>query len=330
LRSRETVLIRSDLRENNKNIAYEGKGMEKKNSFSQKEVRYSLIPERELRCVWMTAGLLSYKLCKRDLQCEKCPLDRELRNLSSAPSSDSTGPQELESRTSPEAFPEEGSDVSWQRGNWEEEFLREDLSLLNIKESLFYHPGHTWIKVEKAEEVRVGLDYFLGSMIGRVKVVVLPLSGRRVLQGETLCSIIHEEGILEIVCPVTGSILSVNPRLKDHPERITRDPLGDGWLLTLKPKNFQRDQKCLFCGEAALSWYRKEWERFKTAVISEVHSGQERVGMTMQDGEIRLRDIKKMIDPERYIQLISTFLRNGEKDFAQSKYKKQFYNTVAL
>jgi hypothetical protein len=52
--------------------------------------------------------------------------------------------------------------------------------------------------------------------------------------------------------------------------------------------------------------------------------------MTMQDGEIRLRDIKKLIDPERYIQLISTFLRNGEKDFAQSKYKKPYYNTLAL
>ena len=276
----------------------------------KKKNYYQLIPKQDLKCVWMTAGLLVYKLCKYDLQCDKCPLDWELRNLSTS-SSDSAVSQEVRHSS----FAEAKADVAWQEGRAGEEFLREDLLPLNIRESLFYHPGHTWIKVEKADEIRMGLDDFLGGIIGEVKVVVLPLSGRRVVQGENLCSIIHEEGILEIVCPVSGFILSVNPELKDHPELITRDPLGGGCLLTLKPEDFQRDQRCFFCGEAALSWYRKEWERFKTAVISELHHGQERVGMTMQDGEIRLRDIKEMINPERYIRLISTFLRNGEKQF---------------
>jgi hypothetical protein len=36
--------------------------------------------------------------------------------------------------------------------------------------------------------------------------------------------------------------------------------------------------------------------------------------MTMQDGGIKFRDIRAFVDPERYIQLVSTFLRNGEKD----------------
>ena len=192
--------------------------------------------------------------------------------------------------------------------------MGEDLSLLNIKGSFFYHPGHTWIKVEKADEVRVGLDHFLGKIMGKAKVVVLPLSGKRCLQGENLCSIIQEEGILHIVFPVSGLILSVNQKLKDHPELINRDPLGDGFLLTLKPKDLQRDEKYLFSGETALSWCRKEWERFKTAVISELSPEQKRVGMTMQDGGIRLSDIERLIDPGRYIQLINTFLRKGEKD----------------
>jgi glycine cleavage system H protein len=172
--------------------------------------------------------------------------------------------------------------------------------------------------VEKADEVRVGLDCFLRRIVGEVKVVVLPLSGRQCHRGENLCSIIQEDGILHIISPVNGSILSVNQKLKDQPDLISKDPLGDGFLLTLKPKNLQRDQKYLFFGEAALSWYQKELERFKAAVISELY-GQKRIGMTMQDGGIKLRDIKTSVDPERYIQLVSTFLRNGEKDFARSK-----------
>ncbi len=281
----------------------------------KKKNYYQLIPEEDLKCVWMTAGLLSYKLCKYNLQCEKCPLDWELRNLSAAPSSGSAASQErrqIDSQpartTAPRKEERSGKVV-----------LTEDLSRSTVNGSLFYHPGHTWVKVEKADEVRIGIDSFLGKMIGKVKVIVLPLSGGRCLQGETLCSIIQEEGILHIVSPVSGSILSVNQRLKDQPELVTKDPLGEGFLLTLRPKNLQRDQKHLLFGEAAFSWHQKELERFKTAVVSELSRDQKDLGITMQDGEIRLGDIEKLIDTERYIQLVSTFLRKGEKGFLWSK-----------
>ncbi len=272
----------------------------------EKKNYYQLIPKEDLKCVWMTAGLLSYKLCKYDLQCEKCALDWELRNLST--------------RVAPEGWKKINSEKTRPTPRWRKErsggdVLTEDFSRLSINGSLFYHPGHTWVKVERADEVRIGIDYFLGKIIGKVKVIVLPLSGRRCLHGENLCSVIREEGILHIVFPVSGSILSVNQALKDKPELVTKDPLGEGFLLTLRPKNLQRDQKHLFFGEAALSWYQKEWERFKTAVVSELSPDQKGLGITMQDGEIKLGDIEKLIDTERYIQLVSAFLRKGEKGF---------------
>jgi glycine cleavage system H protein len=286
----------------------------------RKKNYYQLVPEKELKCVWMTAGLLTYKLCKYDLQCERCPLDWELRNLPLTPSSDPAPSRNGKNISSGEAGPTLSR----------EEFLGEDLSLSEVKRFLFYHPGHTWVKVEESDEVRVGLDCFLKRMVRKVKVIVLPLPGSRCHRGEHLCSIIQEEGILHIVFPVSGSILSVNQKLKDEPDLIIKDPLGDGFLLTLKPKNLQRDQKYLYFGEAALSWHQKEWERFKTAVVSELHAGQERLGVTMQDGGIKFKDIKTLVDPERYIQLVSTFLRNGEKEFPQSKYKRRDHSQFGL
>jgi len=289
--------------------AEEGEKVDKKKNY------YQLIPEEDLKCVWMTAGLLSYKLCKYNLQCEKCPLDWELRNLSAAPSQGSPATQERKQINSEEG--RRAAPLKKERSAGV--VLTEGLSRSSINGSLFYHPGHTWVKVEKADEVRIGIDSFLGKMIEKVKVIVLPLPGGRFVQGETLCSIIQEEGILHIVFPVSGSILSVNQKLKDQPELLTKDPLGEGFLLTLRPKNLQRDQKHLLFGEAALSWHRKELERFKTAVVSELSADQKGLGMTMQDGEIRLGDIEKLIDTERYIQLVSTFLRKGEKSFFSAR-----------
>ncbi len=238
--------------------------------------------------------------------------------------------EELEGTSTDTRASEEGGNLSskkacptlpWEKEGSNDELLGEEFPPLNIKKSLFYHPGHTWVKVEKADEVRIGIDSFLGKMLGRVKVIVLPLSGGTCLQGENLCSIIQEEGILRIIFPVSGSILSVNQKLKDRPELVTKDPLGEGFLLTLRPKNLQRDQRQLFFGEAALSWYQKELERFKMVAVSELY-GKERVGMTMQDGGIGLGDIKRWVGPERYIQLVNTYLRDGEKDLPCSKYER--------
>lgn len=287
-------------------------------SSSRKMEGYSLISKNELKCVWMTAGLLTYKLCKYNLQCEKCPLDWELRNLSSTPSFGATASPGMKQEVSAET----GQAPLLENGGQEEQESEEDLSLSSIKQSLFYHPGHTWMKVESANEVRIGIDHFLAGMMGKVNAVLLSPSGRRSIQGEALCSIIQEEGILHIVSPISGLILSVNPKLKDQPELIRQYPLGEGYLLTLKPKNLQREQKGFFFGEAAVSWCRKEWERLKADAISELHQGQEGLGRTMQDGGIKLRDIKNLMGPERYIQLVNAFLRKGENNFSNPKIKK--------
>jgi glycine cleavage system H protein len=40
---------------------------------------YDVIPPEELRCCWMTAGILSYQLCDRGFDCDHCPLDAAMR-----------------------------------------------------------------------------------------------------------------------------------------------------------------------------------------------------------------------------------------------------------
>ncbi len=276
--------------------------MEKKANVSPNEIRQSIPLPRDLQCVWVSAGLVAYKLCKYNFECERCPLDWELRNVPLDPLRDRPVPERT---TEPKPL------------------LREDPSLLEIKESLFYHPGHTWVKVERADQVRVGLDPFVGRLIEGVKVVVLPLSGTRGVRGDNLCSIILEHGILQISSPISGLILSVNPKLKDHPELVCSDPLDEGYLLTVKPKNLQRDQKYLLTGEAACQWYRREWERFKEAIVSELHNEPNKTSLTLQDGGICLNDIKPLIPPNRFLHLVHGFLRQGEENMLPMRTKRE-------
>jgi hypothetical protein len=51
-----------------------------------------LLPQGALPCVWMAAGLVAYKLCDRDLDCDGCPFDRAFRRMEAAGSSTPSGP----------------------------------------------------------------------------------------------------------------------------------------------------------------------------------------------------------------------------------------------
>ena len=42
-------------------------------------------PAGALPCVWMSAGLVAYKLCDRGFECDGCPFDQAMRGARPAP-----------------------------------------------------------------------------------------------------------------------------------------------------------------------------------------------------------------------------------------------------
>lgn len=40
---------------------------------------------RALPCVWMTAGVINYRLCDREFECESCPFDAAIRGRGRRP-----------------------------------------------------------------------------------------------------------------------------------------------------------------------------------------------------------------------------------------------------
>ena len=44
----------------------------------------------------------------------------------------------------------------------------------------------------------------------------------------------------ELVSPVTGRVMAVNPMLEDHPAIINEDPYSEGWLIEVRLKDESR------------------------------------------------------------------------------------------
>ena len=42
------------------------------------------------------------------------------------------------------------------------------------------------------------------------------------------------KAVSDVVAPLSGEIVEVNPALSDSPETINEDPYGEGWLVKVK------------------------------------------------------------------------------------------------
>ena len=56
----------------------------------------------------------------------------------------------------------------------------------------------------------------------------------------------------DLVSPVSGRIVAVNPVLADAPETINQDPYGQGWIAELELRDFDSDRELLLDGPAYL------------------------------------------------------------------------------
>ena len=94
---------------------------------------------------------------------------------------------------------------------------------------------HVWVGVED-EHVYLGLTNYVQGALGSVISVDLPDIGDRIEQGEIFAGVETVATVHELVSPVSGLVLAVNPHVDEHPSIINEDPYNDGWLIEVRLK----------------------------------------------------------------------------------------------
>jgi glycine cleavage system H protein len=82
--------------------------------------------------------------------------------------------------------------------------------------------------------VRVGLTHVPGSYLGDAVYVELPPPLTEVAAGEPVGLVESSSAVCEVVAPVSGVVVEINPAAESSPETITGDPYGEGWLMTIR------------------------------------------------------------------------------------------------
>ena len=95
---------------------------------------------------------------------------------------------------------------------------------------------HVWVAVEN-HHVNLGLTNYIQGEIGTVISVELPDVGDTIEEGEVFAELESVRTVHEVVSPVSGTVLAVNPQLEDHPSIINEDPYDEGWLIEVRLKD---------------------------------------------------------------------------------------------
>jgi glycine cleavage system H protein len=95
---------------------------------------------------------------------------------------------------------------------------------------------HVWVGVED-RHVHLGLTNYIQAALGTIISVELPDVGDQIEAGEIFAEIESVSTVHEIVAPISGRVLAVNPQLEEHPSIINEDPYSEGWLIEVRVKN---------------------------------------------------------------------------------------------
>lgn len=224
-----------------------------------------------LKCCWMLAGVVSYKLCDQRYECEHCSFDEAMRNR-------------------PLRLPA-GTPVGYH------------LSVGPVTESLLFHEKHVWARLESGGRVRTGLDDFGRRLSGRIYCIQLPRPGMRLEAGGPAWTIVHHEGEISLASPVSGVVDEVNEQLRHHPSLVNEDPYGEGWVMVLTPADLVKDLGSLRFGSETARWIAAESERLGRELAQATGSPP-----TLMDGGRLMTDLHEAIPAEVRPRILEHFL----------------------
>ena len=242
----------------------------------------------EDECIWMKAGVVSYHSCNRVYDCFDCNFDKAMtRAMKSGAEPGHTSnwadyfkknydgasrpcrhvltgriqqpkicTKNYECRDC--AFDQMLDDIEIAQAQALPE--RINVSGFELAKDYYYHDGHTWVRIEHGGMARVGFDEFAMKLFGKAEFSPGNLGlGSHMVKGEPGWTISQDNHTAKVMAPISGTVLSVNQRVRENPGLMHSDPYDQGWLFMVEPDDSPvKSLKQLRHGDASVAWLKNE------------------------------------------------------------------------
>jgi glycine cleavage system H lipoate-binding protein len=286
----------------------------------------------ENECIWMKAGVINFKRCDSAYNCQSCAFDKAMRRAMAKDQKSAAGPtaadwdRQLRHRFSGADLPcrhyltgrveaPKICTLNYECYHCAYDQMLDDIDLYHLPhrphtvsasgyrlaQDYYYHPGHSWVRIEHGGRGRIGLDDFAVSLFGASQSLKLPPLGATVTQNQIGWSFQREAKQAAVLAPVSGTVLAVNTVAQEHPEIIHEDPYHAGWLFMVEPDWPQKTLKKLYFGDQSRQWMEFEAQQLLTMM------GPKYAGLSAIGGQ-PVRDVVGTIPSLGWNDLVKRFL----------------------
>jgi len=278
-------------------------------------------------CLWMESGVVGFKNCNNFYDCPTCKYDLGMKKkvengkqmswqdaMRKKPSMDRTCRHSLTNRIAKRAcaYDYECSTCDFDQF-FEDVWSMKTKTLPNETHQVkgfdmpvgyYFHNGHTWARIESGGYIRVGMDDFSLKLLGKADAFDLPLMGKELDQNNPGWGLKRKENLADVLSPVDGVIVDVNPKLRERPDIANREPYGDGWLFTVRTPNIKGTAKKLMAEAESLEWINGEITTLENMI-------EDVAGPMAADGGFLAEDIYGNLPSLGWNSLTKTFLKTG-------------------
>ena len=305
---------------------------------TKKRESMKIVPPGKKKCVWMEAGVVSYKLCDHNFDCSTCVYDHGMH--------DRVARYKEKIETQPEAATPDKFTETWVDKMMQlpanrrkcrymitgevghklcpnayecgtcsfDQIMLERLqaevlpvharsreSGFELAEDFYYNDGHTWAKPEYGGRVRVGLDDFAQKLIGKLARVELPNIGHELKQGEVGFQVKRNGEVAKLLSPMDGIVADVNDSLRNQPDLVNESPYEKGWLFTIEPTRLRKNLKGLYYDKEAHNFIHEEREKLFAMANDDLRAAA--------DGGGSVEDISQELEGKNWTKFVKFFFK---------------------
>ncbi len=136
-----------------------------------------------------------------------------------------------------------------------------DKFIFRAKTDCLYTKDEFWAAIQ-GRMATVGLTDFQQKSKGDVTILTTVAPGTELKQGQAMGDMETIKATIDLISPVTGKVVEVNPALQDRPFLINDDPYGKGWLYRMELTDPEGDAGALLSANAY-------FEALKAKVVQE-------------------------------------------------------------
>ncbi len=122
----------------------------------------------------------------------------------------------------------------------------------NFPDDLYYNvENNVWARREADGTVTVGMTAYAAALAGQIVSCTPKKAGRSVDQNKSVCTVESGKWVGPVKAPVGGEVVAVNDAVSGKPGTVNDDPYNAGWMVCMKPANWDGESGALVTGAAA-------------------------------------------------------------------------------